>query len=190
MFIGLKGSIFHLTGKFWRIVYQGQLLSLMIRPVHPLVLFLLNGIRLHMLFPPLPIIIFLLYQGRKEWTVFSLLSGFLIVLIAVIMASLVELSFSLLSFWITKMKALDEIVDSFVNFTKYPLTVFHYGWQIVFTIIFPFMFYSTIPSFVALTEKTVPGVVWIMGLCSISIWIGLLNLLWKKGLKQYDGYGG
>jgi ABC-type uncharacterized transport system permease subunit len=43
---------------------------------------------------------------------------------------------------------------------------------------------------VALTEKTVPGVVLLMGLSSISIWIGLLNLLWKKGLKQYDGYGG
>lgn len=190
IFVCLKTSFTYSTGKLWRVIYSGQLLSFMIRPVHPIVFFLLNSVRLHMLIPPFPIICYLLYQGKAEWTWFSLFLGLCVVVIALILVSLMELSFSLLSLWMTKMNALDEIVDSFMNFTKYPLTIFNYGWQLIFTIIFPFTFYVTAPSFVALSGQMVEMKTWIYGFICLILWGGMLIILWKKGLKRYDGYGG
>jgi|GEM_PF-3974747 len=190
IFHGLKQSFFPLTSKFWRIIYSGQMLSIMIRPIHPILLFLMNNLRLQQLLPPIPIIILLLIQGRAAWSFSSLISGLFVVLFGVLLVALLEITLCLFSFWITKMNALDEIVDSFMNFTKYPLTIFHYGWQIIFTVVFPFMFYTTIPSFVAILDKGISYYVLIIGILLIGIWYLLLRLLWKKGVRSYDGFSG
>lgn len=190
IFFGLKQTFVFISGKFWRIIYSGQLLSVLIRPIHPMFLFMLNGVRLHMIFTPIPIVVYLLYQGRELWTVSSLLLGLLVVLIALVMVCLMELTFSTMALYMTKMNALGEIVDSLLEFTKYPITAFNYGWQVLFTVVFPFMFYATIPSLVTLNTKILNPYMLVGGCLFLILWCVLISILWKKGMKRYDGFGG
>lgn len=190
IFFALKQTLVFFNGKFWKTIYNGQLLSMLIRPIHPMWMYLVNGVRLHMILPPIPIVVYLFYQSRELWTVSTLIGGMLIILLAVVMIGLMELTLSTLAFYMTKMNALDEIIDSLLEFTKYPITAFHYGWQLLFVFIFPFMFYATIPSVVTLTSKSIEGYVIVGGCCFFVLWGSLLVFLWNRGLRRYDGFGG
>lgn len=190
IFYGFKSAFAPVTAKLWRLVYSGRILAFMTRPIHPLILYVVSTMQLQMLVPPLPIITYLLYKSKHVWTIDSLVFGIIMALIAVVLVALLELTTSCFAFWGTKMNALDEIVDSLLGFTKYPLTVLHIGWQFIFTVIFPFMFYATIPSFIAMETKDVPIEIWFGLLCVFSLWSFFLSLLWKKGVKVYDGFNG
>jgi len=190
IFMGLKAGLVFGTGKFWRAIYSGQLLSFMIRPIHPMLLYLINGVNLHLLFRPIPIVVFLLYRSRDLWTISSLLLGLVVVFASLLMVGLMELTFSTFALYFTKMNAMDEIVDSLLEFTKYPITAFHFGWQLLFTIVFPFMFYSTIPAVVTLESKDIELNMVLGGCLFFLLWGTLISILWKKGMKRYDGFGG
>lgn len=189
LFIALKNGIFPVTGKLWRFVFSGQIDTYFTRPVHPAILFIVNNFHLEYLAAPLPTIAFLFLKSSSAWTVAGLAGGILIVLAAVFITALLELTASGLAFWFGNISAIDEIVDSFLQMNKYPLTLLGYGWQAVFSIALPFMFNATVPSQLA----TGMHISWISiygGIFTLVFWPVLVYSVWKGGRRRYEGYGG
>lgn len=189
MFMALKRGLFPVTGKLWRFIFTGQIDTYLTRPIHPTVLFIVNNIHLEFLIAPLPTILFLFWKSQTIWSGESLIIGSFIVFIAVIITVLLELSASGLAFWFGNISAIDEIVDSFLQINKYPLTLLNQGWQVIFSIVLPFMFNATVPSQIAsglkVSTLSVTG-----GVVSILLWPVLVYFVWKEGRRRYEGYGG
>jgi ABC-2 type transport system permease protein len=190
VYFALKRGLFPSTGKIWRMIFTGQIDTYLSKPAHPTVLFILNNMKLEYIIPSIPMTIFLFWCARDLISIPSLLIGLFIVLFAVILTALLELSFSALSFWLGRIPAIDEIVDSFMELNRYPLTLLGYGWQLVLTIVFPFMFNATIPAMLAATTKSVTIFVILQGFCVLILWSFIINYIWKKGRQKYEGYGG
>lgn len=189
LFVALKRGFFPVTGKMWRIVMNGQIDTYLTRPISPAVLFIVNNIHLELLFSSIPTILFLFWKSSSLWTWGSLLTGSMVVLFAVIVTALLELTASGLAFWFGNISAVDEIVDSFYAMNNYPLILLDRGWQVLFTFIFPFMFNATLPSLIAagipLSWMNLSGA----GI-TLILWSVLVYVIWREGRRRYEGYGG
>lgn len=189
LFVAVKRGFFPLTGKLWRVVMRGEIDAYLTRPIPPALLFIVNNLRLELFFPSIPTILFLFWKSSSLWTSRSLLAGFMVVLFAVIVTALLEITASGLVFWFGNISAVDEIVDSFYVMNNYPLILLDRGWQVLFTFIFPFMFNATLPSLIAagipLSWMNLSGA----GI-TLIIWSVLVYVIWREGRRRYEGYGG
>lgn len=190
LFVALKKGLIPLTGKLWYLIFTGRIDNYLTKPVPPQYFFVVSNIHFEFMLPSIPMIFVLFYLGGGFAQPLMLVGGILFVLLAIIITGMLELTFSSLSFFFGKINAIDEIVDSFREFNRIPLTFLTPFLQLCFSIAFPFMFNATIPTILTSSHmKFNYHYLW-QGIVVFIIWVILLNLVWKVGRKRYEGYGG
>lgn len=114
------------------------------------------------------------------------------VLITFLIVGLFGLCLGSLTFWLGRTNGTDVLFDSFWQFCDYPATIYNPFLQSLLAFTFPFLFIHTVP------------IQWISGQISIELFVQyflielavlwtmmiLFYLLWKKGVKHYEGFGG
>lgn len=192
MFFGLKSSFTMAGSRFWTLIVSGKLDSFLVRPIDSRFHFIIRNFRPEFLIRTIPSIFILITISGLTLKPMAFLFGIIVCGIGVILLTLIELCIGYTAFKYGKVDAINELIDSLLQFNSYPLTIFGKVLTSIFTFIIPFMFFSTIPSQIGtnmLGSKEL-----IMAILSLlfvsSIWLGLDNFLWRKGIENYESYNG
>ncbi|MBI9017518.1 MAG: ABC-2 family transporter protein [Phycisphaerae bacterium] len=182
----------------WRLpreVITGQLNCYLIKPVHPFIHMIMRRLNLRAI-PRVGIGLTIVILSLIHFEEISYSPG------AIIIAALISL-FSFLTtflpfamvcmsvFWIGRAEFLRDLFIEFFLFQNYPLSEFPGSFIVFFSAIIPLIFASTVPVLV-LTKFTQTQALGLLAaqLVIITVQIFLFRLLWNKGLKRYESYGG
>ena len=95
------------------------------------------------------------------------------------------------AFWIGKAEFLRDLFVELFLFENYPLSEFPTAFIAVFTVVVPLIFSATVPVLV-LTRLGTAQSLGLLGLL-VAIIAGqmwLFGVLWRKGLRRYEAFGG
>lgn len=193
LFYALSMSLFVGTGKLWNNIITGRIDVYLIRPVDPRLLMGLLTVRMESFIRALPSIVLLfslaLAHGVR-FTIGNALASLVIVTLGALTYAFVQMAGSWASFWIGRAQMLDEITDSLNELARYPHTIFPDWLRMALMTVVPMAFASTEPARVltGMSGNMVGAIGVAMGVT--AVWWFIQDLLWKKGLRRYDSYGG
>lgn len=191
-FFGMDGAVFQLASRFWWIIYSGALDSQLTRPIDPrLRLILLNMNHMGAVNAFLTLI-FLLVVSQAKLQIGLVLLGVVVTIFANITIALVRFVCSYAGFWLGKMDAISELLDSMSWFNKYPMTILPKAIKVVFKTVLPFYFFSTFSTEVVLGKLNVTTFCYgVAGLlCNLGLWSLINWAVWEKGIARYEGING
>jgi len=90
----------------------------------------------------------------------------------------------ILSFWFMNTSAIAEITDSFWDFNNLPMTIYTQAIQLIGVFVLPIFVISNFPPLFALNRMNPVYIAWAAALPLILL--GLVRLLWQRGLKAYS----
>lgn len=194
-FFGLSLALTSISGRFWAYIKTGLLDNYLTKPVDARLLVFLGNLDLPLLIRSLPSI--LVYGGLailSGWRphLVGLLMAFAATLLGVALLSAVQLTCSLLAFWLGPTDALDEMVNSLYEFGHYPLDVLPRSLRAVVFWALGLGFVATFPARLALgslaSGEQLAGFACVLGLT--LLWGCLSHALWTAGRSIYDSFGG
>lgn len=121
---------------------------------------------------------------------------FPVLLLMTVIAVLITTSFGLimgtLGFWFGRIRLYDEITTAFWEFDSFPLTLFPISIQTISSFILPFLFASNVPALATVGLLSVETTFMYLGLelIILLISVSIFYMLWKKGVRYYESYGG
>lgn len=193
LFYAVTMSVFVATGKFWGAIISGRIDIYLIRPTEPRLLMGLLAIRLENLIRAIPSVTLLaalagVYGFRP--TVTSVLAALIVTALGTCAYACLQMAGSWASFWLGRTQVLDEITDSFTEFTQYPHTVFPPWVRLALLTVVPMGLAATEPALL-LSGMSIRPMLVIGGAVAVTLaWWVMQELLWKRGLRRYDSYGG
>lgn len=192
LFFGLDAAIFSSASRFWYVIYSGMLDVFMTKPQDPRKRFiLLNFDFMGTLTSFVSFGVLLAVSGRRI-NVISMLLGIVFVIIASVVLGYIRSILSYMAFWHGKMDAISELSDALTWFNKYPLTIIPSSLRIIFTVCFPFFFFSTFSAQVVNrmlgTSEELQGIAVL--LVGAVVWKLIDSFVWKKGLSRYESING
>jgi ABC-2 type transport system permease protein len=181
----------------WRLpgeILSGSLNSHLIKPVHPFLHMLCKWLNLRS-FPRLimgvAIITFAIIYFDLPFTIPTIIVAGLTSLLSFLAVFLPLAIICLSAFWIGRAEFLRDLFVELFVFQNYPLTEVPSAFIFVFTFVIPLIFSGTIPVLV-LTKYSIPHSLRLLLLLLfiVTIQILLFNVLWRKGLRRYESFGG
>jgi ABC-type uncharacterized transport system permease subunit len=132
----------------------------------------------------------LLILSNLKLNLISVLGGVVICCLGTLMLSLIQLCVSFISFKYGKVDALVEIIDSLMNFNKYPLNIMPNIIYSFFKYLIPFAYFSTIPAIISINNnKSINlAITLFISIIITLVWIFVTDFFWKRSLKHYEGY--
>ena len=95
------------------------------------------------------------------------------------------------AFWIGRAEFLRDLFVELFVFQNYPLTEFPKFFILVFTFVIPLIFSGTIPVVVLTWDNTAKSfLLFLLLVAIITLQIIVFNVIWKRGLRRYESYGG
>ena len=191
------GSSF--TQTFWRLddyLIEGRLDDLLLRPVNAMVSFVSHetivGYLTHMAVAATFIVVSLMQLG-----ITLDLAGFMWLLITIFGASAIQagvtISVASTAFWTTKASNLVAfVIQQAREFSFYPLSIYHWSVQLIFTVVVPYGFVSFYPA-ATLFDKH-EGAVFTVRFPLATVFVGAAVFLvayavWSRGLRRYNSAG-
>lgn len=196
-FVAVNAGLWLTFIYIWRLpgeILSGSLNSHLIKPVHPFLHMLCKWLNLRS-FPRfimgVAIIGFSLIYFELPYTVLSLVLAGSISLLSFLSVFLPLAIICLAAFWIGRAEFLRDLFVELFVFQNYPLTEFPNAFIFVFTFVIPLIFSGTVPVLV-LTKFSVTNslLLLLLLLVIVAIQIIIFNVLWRKGLRRYESYGG
>ena len=94
--------------------------------------------------------------------------------------------------WVGKNDIYDRIFWSIFEFDYYPTNIFPSAIQIFISFTIPFMLVQTVPSLLLLDRIPLMTAFWWLAISMVILIANYLvfSLLWKRGLKRYEAWGG
>lgn len=183
--------------EFQERVRQGLLSPLLLRPLHPihadLATNLTNKFLMLIVVFPAMIAMVLLFQPSAHITLWTLLAFIPALLMAMAIRFMIEWALGLVAFWTTQMDAVIQIyyiVQLFLSGKVAPLAVFPPIVQGLAWLL-PFQWMIAFPVQLVLgqlpPETILPG--FAMQFTWLWLSLGLMVLLWKRGLRRYSAVG-
>jgi len=195
-FVMLSDSIWQVMWasiKLYREIPTGVLDLYLVRPVQPIIAFVLKEMQFFSLVPAL--LGLLLIIGTLitsfEFSIVKLLFALTIVLCGVLTLVFAYMIIGCFAFWLGRSDAVRSFYRSLLFTKTYPTTVFPYPVGAILTWYIPISLFGTFPVLV-LTRYDVPLGLW-TALTAIGVaacWFALLVVMWKKGLERYESQGG
>lgn len=183
--------------QFQERVREGLLSPLLLRPLHPihadLATNLTNKFLMLLVVLPAMCALILLFRPEAQVTPWTILAFLPALILAMALRFLLEWVLGLAAFWTTQMDAVIQIyyiVQLFLSGKMAPLSVFPpvVQWLAWFL---PFQWMIAFPVQLVLgqlpTSAILPG--FAMQLIWLCLSLGLLILLWRRGLRQYSAVG-
>ena len=96
------------------------------------------------------------------------------------------------AFWIGRAEFLRDLFVELFVFQNYPLREFPNLFIFFFTFVFPLIFSATMPVMVLTRRLSLGESFGIVGLllAIITVQILLFRVVWKRGLRRYESFGG
>ena len=196
-FVTINMGIWLTFSAIWRLpreILRGEFNTYLIKPVHPFLHFLFRRLNLRS-WPRIAIGVGTLIYGLTSYDfeyepariVLAGVTSLLSFLTSFLPFAMVCLS----AFWIGRAEFLRDLFVELFVFQNYPLTEFPSAFIFMFTFVFPIIFSATAPVLV-LTRLSL-GASWgIVGLlvALITAQILLFRVIWKRGLRRYESFGG
>ncbi len=192
LFYGINGAIFSISSRFWRTIHDGAIDNYLTRPLDARLRFIVLNIDYITLVSSVIEFVVLLLMSGVKMSISSIALGALAVFIANLCLAQIGFTCSYTSFWLGRIDAITEILDSLTTFNKYPLNIMPNVLVVLFKFIFPFYFFSTfsaeiVNGFLGAREYLIAACGLVL---NIIIWFTLSEILWKKGLERYDSVNG
>lgn len=114
------------------------------------------------------------------------------ILVAFLITNFFAMSLVTLTFWFGRLRELNSLFDSFWSFADYPTIIFNPVIRIVIAFTMPFLFVHTVP-ILWITKQISSGqflAYFVIEIAIVWFLMMLFYLLWKRGLKRYDSFGG
>lgn len=170
------------------LIQSGQLDVLMIRPVGPF--FQATAMRQDMnglgsVFTGLVIMFYAASNLQIDWTVGKILYLAVALLSSMFIMLGLWLLVTTLAFWVLEVKALLYPVSWMVDFTRYPLEIFHPFVRGLLTYVLPYAFGTFYPAAFLLRPHEYAWVGWIVPAVAVVLML-LTYRLWLFGLKRYS----
>lgn len=179
-------GLHHLPGA----VEEGDLELFLLRPIPAPLLLALHRLNLRPLLR-LPLGVVVLWYGVSllpwisDWR-FALFSVSLLFSLAIY--GLMVFCLLCLSFWLVRMQNFFWLVYDLTEFAKYPAGVYRGAIRIIFTTLLPLVLLSNFPVML-LTGRGSVGLLLHQTLVLLGFFL-LGQVLWRKGLRRYQGAGG
>jgi ABC-2 type transport system permease protein len=181
---GLFGGIQRLRA----MVREGRLEQYLLRPVACPPLFVSQGVNVLAVWRfivPLVVLGYALTLSPQPVERLLLYSASFVVSLGIY--TLMIFSLVCLSFWLVEMNNLFYVVYDLMEFGRYPLTVYQGIMRVIFTTILPVALLSSFPTQLLMLGGS-PVMLAYQSLVLIGFY-GLARLLWRKGLRRYQGAG-
>ncbi len=198
LFFGLQLALVSIAGRFWVYIRTGYLDVYLTRPVDARLLVAVANFDVPLAVRSVPPS--LVYFGLAAANGWQPGAGDLLVALAFIVAGalllgLIQLCFSLTSFWLGPTEPLDEFVNSLYEFGHYPVDTLS-GWvRVLVAWCLGLGYVATVPARCAARGVTALGLHTVCALAVglaglVMVWGGLSQLLWVRGRERYEGFGG
>jgi ABC-2 type transport system permease protein len=178
-------------------IRQGALSPLLLRPVHPINADIVENISFKLLMfvviIPAAIVLSIAFGPRLHPAPWAVVAFFPALMLAAALRFTVEWTISLISFWISRMAALDQMYYVLVLFLSgqvAPISLFPWPVQVAANVL-PFRWMVAFPVELLLGRISVHAAVFGFGMLFGWLVIGLfaLRMVWRLGLKQYSAVG-
>ncbi len=180
--------------KMWRTIIDGRIDRLLVMPVNPVKLMILDGINLPALIKLIPIFFLGAYATFINGSLPSIVMlgiGFLFVILTVVIYGLIQFSASCLAFWIGRSSLVDEVSDQLSSINSVPHSVLSNSLKYGVALFLPF---AALPTDIVLFFDGASRwpVVWSIAitLLSLGLWICISSIAWSRGRKIYTSFGG
>jgi len=196
-FAGISAGMWVLFIAVWRLpgaILTGNFNNYLIRPKHPLLFFIGRGLNIRSLtrvFIGLGLLVYALIVYDFNFSVLQLLIALVIAFIGFLTTYLPFVILSLLTFWIGKAEFIRDLYTELFIFQHYPLSEFSTPVVGFFTLVVPYVFVGTVPVFVLVRWtlwQSLGVLLFLFVLIAVQIFV--FNIVWKKGLRRYESYGG
>jgi len=177
-------------------VIQGEYDRLLLRPLNVFFQLIASHFNFIGLIDLIPGIIIFLYGASLvgfDWSFLNIIKLILILIGGVLIRTAVFVSLGTIAFWTKRNSSLVGFTLTMLErTTMYPLSIYPYVIQVIFTFILPFGFISFYPLSELLSKHNVLQLPW-----GISIWspiVGvvcflLASMFFRNGLKKYESAG-
>lgn len=116
---------------------------------------------------------------------FATLGGFLgFILISALVSYALFLLPQILSFWLLNTSAIAEITDSFWDFNSMPMDIYYNWIKAVGVFLLPIFVITNFPPMFVLQKLPAGYLAWALALPILLL--GLVRMLWSRGLRQYN----
>jgi viologen exporter family transport system permease protein len=196
-FVTINMGIWLTFSAIWRLpreILSGEFNLYLIKPVHPFLHFMFRRLNLRS-WPRVAIGVGTLIYGLATYDlgyepvriVLAGVTSLLSFLTSFLPFAMVCLS----AFWIGRAEFLRDLFVELFVFQNYPLTEFPNVFIFVFTFVFPLIFSATVPVLV-LTRWSLGASFGIVGLLVVIITVQILlfRVVWQRGLRRYESFGG
>lgn len=193
-FVTIYWLFFAGAQKLNRAILEGAMDKFLTRPVSPIIAHLMENVNFFVFDDAFRAIAFFaaaFASGAVVSTV-NLAFAFIIVFIAAATFALVLLCIECTSFWLGRMDAAQQMIGFVWQVGLYPTTVFPKVFQLVFTFGLPLFFLQTYPTMFSTRAADWASYASTLGLvlAVFAIWLCIFLVMWKKGLKRYEAFGG
>ncbi|NPA72327.1 MAG: hypothetical protein GXO35_05805 [Gammaproteobacteria bacterium] len=192
LFFAITSAFFGAATRFHALITNGRLDVYLIRPVDPRALVFAMTFRIEYIIRVLPSVLFLFAYGwalNQGLNFIGLITGIILASLAALVLALLQLTGSYLGFWIGSMKAVEEFTQALIVLTQYPTTIMGPWLRAILTFVFPIGYAATEPALLTVSNNSIfPSVLAMSGM--LVGWLALSELTWRKGLGQYESYGG
>ncbi|MFK7602180.1 ABC-2 family transporter protein [Deinococcus sp. SM5_A1] len=195
LFHGLSQGLFRGALLYYHFIHTGRLETSLTRPIDArLSAIALNVEPYQLIRSAVMFGLFTVFavQLGAAFSLPHLLLGILTVLLAAVGKALFGLCVNYIAFWWSNVDALHEVLGTFDHFLRVPLNVLPSTLQLFFTFGLPYMFAATFPALLMGGEFPLRGI--LMALFGLAAALGglfvLQEVLWRVGLRRYDGRGG
>lgn len=192
----ISWGIFILFNGFYalpRKVLRGALDKYLCRPINPLIGLIGEEFRLeafYQIFAGILIIILVVIAYQLNISPINFLIGIIFMSSATLIIVLIHGVIALSSFWLGKITALQQFLDDFDEFQRYPVNFFPSTLRIFLTFIFPVALAGSYPVSIML-DKTTNWWPWVaVSLLLSCLWFVFFIILWKRALVRYESLGG
>ncbi len=196
-FFFMQDSVWILFWRNWNYsedIINGNITSYLVKPMNTYLALIwkyMDISRLGDMFIGVGLIFGALWYFSFEVTIIKLALAMTICLIgALITLNLFALS-NVFCFWWGNIYFLRNMLSGFFQLEKTPLNVLPFTAKMIYTFLFPLIFIATYPVLVVSEFSLVEGLE-ILALELVIAFTGylLLFILWKRGIKRFEAYGG
>lgn len=137
-------------------------------------------------------IILLITCGLNVTFIWSI-GSVVMLLVAITFGSLIITSLKIMTcsvaFWTKTSGVLMNMIYSFADFAKYPITIYHPIIRIIMSFIIPFGLIISIPIETLINGTYNPWIISLLIICVSVIFFLVAYFVWNRGLKHYDSSG-
>ena len=187
------------AGTFWDLdtkMLNGELDEVMIRPMDPLFLLISKNI-ITMYISHITLSIYFLYFSAQHlsiaWTASNIMWLSTVLIGAILIQASITVIVSCTAFWTVKSRNLVGLcIWEIRGFVQYPLSIYNYFIQAIFTFVIPYAFVNFYPVYY-LFDKREP-VAFNIRFQYSTIMVGIIMVfiaraIWKKGIQRYQSIG-